>query len=314
MVTHNTPAVVSIGIGELSRQTGVPVRTIRFYCDEAVLDSRRTSGGHRIFDPATAVDRLLLVRRLRALGLNLGPIMAVLNGEVTVAEAVAAARRTLDAELEALTWRRASLLAVENAPPTERAARLELLATVQDRRNAHDSIVAFWRRVLSPLSPELLEGFVAMNVPDLPRDPDPHHMLAYAELSTLVTDPALRIAISRQLWRSDRTRIQHKQVLLTGVAQACESVAHLVLANERPSPGPELDRFVDAHATARGERDTPRFRRRLLLGAADTDPRIHRYWSLTATVLRVPTTGAAQHWLHDALEQSVAVQDSVGDR
>ena len=56
-----------VGIGELSRLIGVPVRTIRFYCDEGLVQPHRSSGGHRLFDPA-AVDRLRLVRRLRALG------------------------------------------------------------------------------------------------------------------------------------------------------------------------------------------------------------------------------------------------------
>ncbi|WP_433197420.1 MerR family transcriptional regulator [Nocardia sp. CA-107356] len=310
-MTDNTHSLVSIG--ELSRLTSVPVRTIRFYCDEAMLESRRTSGGHRMFDPATAIDRLLLVRRLRALGLGLAPIMDVLTGTMTLAEAVASERSALDTELAALTWRRAALLAVEDAPPAERAARLELLAAVQDRHSAHDSIVTFWRRTLTPLPQDMFDGFIAMNVPHLPTDPDPHHVVAYAELASLIADPALRVVMSRQLWRSDRTRIRHKLALLTGVAQACESAGHLLLANQQPGPGPELDQFVDAHAAARGERDTARFRQRLLIGATDSDHRIHRYWRLTNEVTGTVTVGAAQHWLYNALLRSISPDDIPTD-
>ncbi|NEA25565.1 MerR family transcriptional regulator, partial [Actinomadura bangladeshensis] len=67
--------------------TGVSVRTIRFYCDEGVLEPGRSAGGHRRFD-RSAVDRLRLVRRLRALGLGLPAIAAVLTGECALAEAV----------------------------------------------------------------------------------------------------------------------------------------------------------------------------------------------------------------------------------
>ncbi|MDN2497374.1 MerR family transcriptional regulator, partial [Nocardia nova] len=106
----------------MSERTGVPVRTIRFYCDEGVLDAHRSAVGHRLFDPATAVNHLQLVRRLRTLGLGLQAITAVLTGTTSIADAVAAERAALDAELEALTWRRAVLAAVEDASPGRRAA------------------------------------------------------------------------------------------------------------------------------------------------------------------------------------------------
>ncbi|MFJ1456630.1 MerR family transcriptional regulator [Nocardia sp. N2S4-5] len=317
-MTHNTSGGGPIGIGELSRRTGVPVRTIRFYCDEAVLESRRTSGGHRVFDPAVAVDRLLLVRRLRALGLGLAAIVDVLAGTTTIPAAVAAERDALDAELAVLTWRRAALLAVESAPPAAQAAHLELLAAVADRRGAQDTVVAFWRRVLTPLPPATVEAFLAMHVPALPTEPEPRHVLAYAELSTLAADSTFRVAMARRLRQSgelpdtrngaaesDTARVRHERALLLGVGEACEAVGRLLAANQPPRPGPELDRFIDAHATAREERDTPRFRRQLLCGARISDHRIPRYWQLTSEVTGTVTVGDAQHWLLQALAQGV---------
>ncbi|WP_431951333.1 MerR family transcriptional regulator [Nocardia lijiangensis] len=302
-MTENTRRDGLVGIGELSRRTGVPVRTLRFYCDEGILQPRRSSGGHRLFDPVTTVDQVLLVRRLRGLGLSLAAIVDVLTGARSITEAVAAERAALDTELGALTWRRAALVAVEDAPPTRRAARLALLTAVHDRNAAYDSLVTFWRRLLAPLPSDMFDGFVAMNIPDPPADPTPRQVVAYAELVTVTADPASAPAMSRQLWRPDPTGIHDKRALLTGVAEACGIAGHLVVAHVEPRPGAELDHFLAAHATARRERDTPHFRHRLLHGGNDTDPRIHRYWNLTTEITGTTTSGAAQFWLYQALKR-----------
>ncbi|WP_051494696.1 MerR family transcriptional regulator [Nocardia nova] len=181
-------------IGELSRRTGVPVRTIRFYCDEGVVDSQRSAGGHRLFDPVSSIDRLRLVRQLRFLGLGLPTIIAVLDGGMSILDALAAERAAVDTELGELAWRRAALIAVEHASPAQRAARMELLSALGDRRGTHDGLVAFWRRVLTPITPELFDGFVAMNIPEPPADPTPRRIVAYAELTAAAADPALAAA------------------------------------------------------------------------------------------------------------------------
>ncbi|GAA5057493.1 MerR family transcriptional regulator [Nocardia callitridis] len=294
----------SVSIGELSQRTGVPVRTIRFYCDEGVLDSRRTSGGHRVFDPTTVVDQLLLVRRLRALGLGLTPIVDVLHGTISLEQALAAQRRALDTELDALTWRRAALRTVESAPATERTARLELIAAVQDPRAASDAISSFWRRMLAPAPSAMFDDFVAMNLPDPPADPTVHHVVAYAEIVALVADPAFATAMARQVWRSDHIAAPHRHALLAEMSLAYEAAAFRILDDENPRPGTELDQFVAAHAAARGERDTPRLRRQLLLD--NPDPRVDRYWTLTDTFRTTPTVGTAAAWLDTALAVSVA--------
>lgn len=118
----------TLGIGDLARRTGVPVRTIRFYCDEGLLEPARSVGGHRRFDVA-AVDRLNLVRRLRGLGLGLRSITDVLTGRRSLADAVAAERAVLDHEVATLAWRRSALRAVEEAAPRgpRRPARAAVL-------------------------------------------------------------------------------------------------------------------------------------------------------------------------------------------
>lgn len=305
-MTENTLRAARVSIGELSHSTGVPVRTLRFYCDNGILESQRSGGGHRMFDAAVAVDQVLLIRRLRALGLSLPVIVEVLTGTLSIDEAITAERTALDTELGMLAWRRASLRAVEDAAPAERPARVELLAAVQDRQRAYDDLVRRWRSLLHPLPPGLFDGFVTMNIPRPPADPTPRQVVAFAELTTQISDPAWSAAVSRQLWRTDPARIPDKLTLVTEVAAACEAVDPRCVSGAQPIPGPELDRFVGAHAAARRTRDTPDLRRMLLADPADNAPAIHRYWRLTTEITGATTTGVALHWLYEALDRWAA--------
>jgi excisionase family DNA binding protein len=300
-VTANT-----LGIGELARATGVSVRTVRFYCDSGVLESVRSTGGHRRF-PLAAVDRLRLVRRLRGLGLSLPSIVDVLSGAQSLDSVVAAERKALDVEVAALAWRRASLRAIEEASPAERAARLDLLANVQNGQAARETLLDFWQRLfLAPLPEDTVEMFLAVSVPDLPDTPTPAQVVAYAEMVTLLSDPVLKQQMLART-RFNVSQISDEAALLAGVGEAC-SIAHpSVLAGLPPAPGRALDRFVNAHATVRGKSDTPLFRRDLLqTSALDRTPRFRRYWQLVGSVTGEPVTiGETQLWLLDALAHSL---------
>ncbi|MFE2959323.1 MerR family transcriptional regulator [Nocardia tengchongensis] len=304
-MTDDTRAGVPVSIGELARSTGLSVRTIRFYCDEGMLEFQRSGGGHRMFDAATATERLLLVRRLRALGLGLGAITDVLDGRQSIGEAVADESARLDVEFRSLAWRRASLRAVETALPTDRADRLGLLAAAHDGGAVHDALIQFWRRILAPVPRRYIDLWVCWNVPEPPAEPSVDDVVAYAELAALVADPTLNSAVRHQYWRSQPYAIRDGGRLYLDMGNLMKDVVPLVAEGVRPHPGNELDRFVHAHATARGERDSPRFRAQLLHGATDDDFRIHRYWDLTAQLLgpRI-TVGRAHDWLYNALAHS----------
>ncbi|MDL4817533.1 MerR family transcriptional regulator [Actinomadura opuntiae] len=295
-----------LGIGELAALTGVPVRTIRFYCDEGILEPARSAGGHRRFDGAAA-DRLRLVRRLRGLGLGLPAIAAVLAGERSLGEAVAAERAALEAEMSALAWRRAALTAVESAAPDERAARLELLAAAEDGRAARGALVDFWlRRIMAPLPEERVEAFLEMVVPPPPADPSPVQVVAYAEMVVLAGDRSLNRRLLAQ-GRSNVRVVGDEESLLAGMSEAMELASPLVAAGEAPGPCRALDRFVAAHVAGRKARDGPEFRRTILRDAqVERDPRVARYWELFRLVTGEPVTLGRLHlWLLEALERSV---------
>ncbi|MEV0339402.1 MerR family transcriptional regulator [Nocardia sp. NPDC050713] len=294
-----------IGIGELAEATGLSVRTVRFYSDEGLVEARRSAGGHRLFEAGAAIERVTTIRRLRALGLGLEAIGDVLNGRRSLDDAVAEERDVVERSFRELSWRRASLRAVEAAAPGEREATLAMLAGAADGGTAHDALVRFWRGILAPMAVEQFDGLVSMDIPPPPVDPGVEQVLAYAEMTTLVADPALYRAVRQQIWRTGPVR--DRRGLLDGVGEACGAVIAVLTAGDRPRPGAELDRFVAAHAEARDVCDTPAFRRQLLVGATDADQRIDRYWALTETVTGTPiSTGRAHGWLFEALRQSVS--------
>lgn len=64
-------------IGELSERTGVSVRTIRYYEERGLIEpAGRTEAGYRLYDER-GLGALVLLRRLRMLGLGLDEIAAL---------------------------------------------------------------------------------------------------------------------------------------------------------------------------------------------------------------------------------------------
>lgn len=105
-------ATTLYSIGELSRRTGLPVRTIRFYSDSGVVaPTTRSPAGYRLYD-LDALLRLELLRTLRELGMDLATIQRVLDRELSVAEVAAAHADATDVQIRALQLRRSVLRAV----------------------------------------------------------------------------------------------------------------------------------------------------------------------------------------------------------
>lgn len=66
-------------IGEVSRLSGLTVKTIRFYCDEGLIQPiSRSEGGYRLFDDAVFAE-LNLIRTLRAMEIPLPDVRQILE-------------------------------------------------------------------------------------------------------------------------------------------------------------------------------------------------------------------------------------------
>jgi hypothetical protein len=227
---------------------------------------------------------------------------------------VAAERAALDREVATLAWRRSALRAVEEAAPTDRAERLDLLSAVQDRFCAHDTLVRLWRPMTTgPIPPDTVRMFLDISAPRPPELPTPAQVVAYAELVLLASDRALATQL-RASTLVNHDRIADLGALHATVGAACELAFPQVAAGTRPTPGPALDQFVAAHAAALGVGDTLEFRRALnRRTAADRHPRLRRYWHLVGEITGDPApVGVTHTWLLDALDRSAMKAQGPG--
>ncbi|MEV4049417.1 DNA-binding transcriptional MerR regulator [Streptomyces sp. SAI-195] len=311
------------GIGELAEGAGVTVKTVRFYSDRGLLpEASRSAGGHRRYGPQ-ALDRLRLIRSLRALGLGVPEVRRIVDeghaegGAGGALEAAVAGRlREVGSELRALRWREAALRLVQEAPPGEQADRLRLVGAVSVPPSTAP-LVRFWRGWLPARMPAGAVGaFLDVAVPQPPDDPAPAQVLAFARLNALTLGPCPGTAQPQpEAHRAAGAR--GAAVLYTGLAEAYELAGAHLRRGREPHPGEALDGFVAAYTSAYGMRDTPGFRHRLA-GQLAADPRLDGYWELVAEVNTAPggrpepTPGTAHDWLLAALAAQTGVVPDQG--
>ncbi|MFI1312732.1 MerR family transcriptional regulator [Streptomyces albidoflavus] len=295
-------------IGELSRRTGTPVRTIRFYSDQGLLPpTGRSRSGHRLYDDEAA-ERLALVRTLRELGIDLSAVRKIVDRELTLPEVAAAHAKALDAQIAALRVRRAVLAtAARQGTGAEEIRTLHQLANLSqgERKSLVDE---FLTAVFGPEPGMPLAGVARTLTPELPEEPDPAQLRAWLELAALTRDPDFRAHL-RDLCqeaasgtgtpgvpRPDLTATVRKVVapaLATGLAPDSPRAGEILTALlTRCAPllggGPEADRAREL--TARLERYA--------------DPRRERYVRLLAVVNGWPppsSTRPALTWATEAL-------------
>ena len=112
-------------IGAVATRSGVSVKTIRFYCDQGLLQpSARSEGRYRLFD-ASVYGELALIRTLRALDIPLPTITAVLEA------------------------RRSGVCTCDNLQATIRAKAGEIeqrIADLQSLHNELNGLLRTWQR------------------------------------------------------------------------------------------------------------------------------------------------------------------------
>jgi len=283
-------------IGDLAKRAGLPVRTIRFWSDSGVLPpAGRTGSGRRLYD-AACVARLELVATLRELGLGLADVRRVLAEQASIAEVAAVNLEALDAQIRALRLHRAVLaVVVKRAIGNEEMTMMNKLArmSVAERRQMIDDFLA---EVFEGLEPSPARAMRWAGAAELPDDPSPEQVDAWVELAEMVGDQGFRQRIRQvtdfgmQIQASDDWVGWAQENAVAAVLRGC------------PPDSAEAAAVVDQiMASAPGSLD----RARLLAGLeAGTDPRIERYWQLTATINGrppFPSLMPALEWLLAAL-------------
>ncbi|MEU4517911.1 MerR family transcriptional regulator [Amycolatopsis sp. NPDC024027] len=301
-------------IGELSRRTGLPVKTIRFYSDEGLLPpTERTDAGYRLYD-AAAMARLELVRTLRELGLGLADVSAALTRSTTVGELAVRHVEALDEQIRRLRLRRAVLRAVaKRNSELEEVNLMNRLASMSDEERKR-LVDEFWDEMVAGLDIDQ-EFYRRMRAgkPELPDDPTPEQLEAWIEFAELVQDPEFRALIRKM------SETQAKQIEGGEFQQPAEAwqqnwpiwvsrAETAIAAGESPTSETGQALAADlAAASARPDQDAaaPEFRAELAdRFATSGDPRAERYWQLLATINGwppVPTAQPAVRFMIDAL-------------
>ncbi|MCF4136278.1 MerR family transcriptional regulator [Streptomyces sp. Tue 6430] len=156
-------------IGELSRRTGLSVKTIRFYSDSGlVAPTTRSPAGYRLYD-LDALLRLEFLRTLRELGVDLATIRRVLDRELSVAEVAAAQADAMDVQIRVLQLRRSVLRVVagrgSDPEETKLMHRLTRLSGEERRRLIDDFVLGTFGAVdADPAA----AAMVRAATPDLP--------------------------------------------------------------------------------------------------------------------------------------------------
>jgi DNA-binding transcriptional MerR regulator len=287
-----------LSIGELARRTGLPVRTIRFWSDAGVLPpAARTESRRRLYDAACA-DQAELVATLRELGLGLADVRRVLAGQAGIAEVAAAHRDALDSQIRVLQLHRAAMaVVIRRAAGDEEKAMMDKLADMPaaERRQMIDDFLAEVFQGLEP-SPASAQRWAAAW--DLPDSPSPGQVDAWVELAGLVSDRDFR----RRTRQVAEYGIKLQASRLADLTDWAAQHAVAALLRGCPPDSAEAATVVSRILEPNGWNA----RREELLAGLEIlfDPRIERYWQLTAIINGLPpfpTHTPAVEWLIAAL-------------
>ncbi|MDT0267321.1 MerR family transcriptional regulator [Streptomyces sp. DSM 44915] len=278
-------------IGELAQQTGLTVKTIRFYSDRGIVaPADRSPAGYRRYD-TDAVARLDLVRTLRDLGLDLPTIRKVADRELSLSEVAAAHADALAAQIRVLRLRRAVLMAVaeRGSTPEEMALMHRLAQLSEDER----------RRLIGDFLDAVFGGLAAVPAcaaamrsltPEPPDSPEREQVQAWVALAEMSLDPDFRAMMRRMI--EELAADQARSDVLgprRDIAAVVRDQARPALAAGLDPASPQADPIVAActahYARLLGCPDDVQLRRRLVTRLESVnDPRRERYLHLLAVV------------------------------
>jgi DNA-binding transcriptional MerR regulator len=292
----------SLTIGELSRRTGVPVKTLRFWSDEGLLPpATRSSHGYRLYAEDATV-RLDLVRALRDAGLGLEAIKKVLRNDLSLADALRLQLAAVEAHASSLQRVAAALRAALRAgEPNESDVRRLCAVTQLSNEERKNVIERYYQRIADdiPSDNPWRQKLAEAKKPQLPDNPTPEQLDAWIELSELLVDESF---VERQ--RTNMREAAENKLDMLKLRDANFEVARAAAAARArgASPGSEAGRavvegFVAGIAEAAGKPADERLRRGMYERYLSYDPRHARYWELVAIMTgHASGPGTAGDW------------------
>jgi DNA-binding transcriptional MerR regulator len=280
-----------LSIGDLARRTGLTVTAIRFYADHGIIPtSGRSSAGHRRFG-ADAVARLVIVRALRGLGVDLPTIRRVLAREVSMAAAAADRLPVLDRQIRSLQQQRAALSLLAQQHVRDEGVDAVQHDSVPNTDDADRLMNDFFDRVLRNIDagPEWV-GIVRSMTPVLPADPAAEQALAWVELVEMLQDNDFRelIRVIAESFAAERAATRAGPPRRDAVTRVRDRVRPVLAAGVEPT-SPDALAVIDAlaagYASAVGRRDDDDLRLDLMHHLATVnDPRRDAYFRRLSVV------------------------------
>jgi DNA-binding transcriptional MerR regulator len=300
-----------VNIGELSRLTGLPVKTIRYYSDVGLVpEAERSRAGYRRYDHASIV-RLEFVRTLRELGFDLATIRRVLSRDTDLRGVAAAHAEALGAQIRVLRLRRAALRAIGRgdgvtSSDLERIAKIAQ-ASADERQRTIDE---FFDSIFSDISDSdesrrFTTGMRSVSA-DLPDEPTDEQVDAWIELAEILRQEDFRERLREMGRRSFAPGV--KRVVPTDMPEIKWFVDLVGEAQDGGSSARAtvVDEVMARWAAAAGRPDSPALRDEVI-DALDRsiEPRAERYWQLMATINGWPPIPSTMHrwaWFLSALK------------
>jgi DNA-binding transcriptional MerR regulator len=288
-------------IGELSRRTGVPVKTLRFYSDEGLLPpSERSRSGYRLYAEGDVV-RLDLVRTLREAGLGLSTIRSVIQRDMPLGDALRLRLTAVEAHIVGLQHVAAALRAALRSEPTEQDIRRLCAVTRLSNEERKAVIERFYERVSDgiPIDKQWMREMIEASAPKLPDEPTPEQIDAWIELAEIVSDPSfvegLR-ASAADTWKDGFDLAAYKRASDEVIGAARDAQGRGLEPTSTEAKG-IVERFVTGLAAASGKPADAAFRAEMRARYEKQDPRASRYWELVAVMNGQPAmTGPAEEW------------------
>ena len=302
-----------LSIGQVSKRTGISVKTLRFWSDAGLVPpSDRTESGYRLYSEADLA-KLDLVRTLRDAGLGLDAIGAVLRREHSLADVLRLRLTAIEAHIAALRNVAAALrAALRSDTPDERELRRLRAVMNLSNEERRATIERFYDQVAEglPVDKQWTRTMVDAIAPSLPDEPTPEQLDAWIELSGILGDPSFVESmrkVSRETWTQDFDAVLYHRVSDATVAAAKEAMA----AGESET-GPRaraiVEDFLTKSAPAWKRAPDAAFRADMKVRFANHDARASRIWELVATLKGSPAVASKVvewTWLVTALKSAL---------
>ncbi|HEU4577445.1 MAG TPA: MerR family transcriptional regulator [Polyangiaceae bacterium] len=276
-----------LAIGEVSKRTGMPVKTLRFYADEGLVPpSGRSASGYRLYAEADVV-KLELVRTLRDAGLGLHAIRSVLGRDLSLSEALRLRLGAIEAHITSLQQVAAALRVALRSEPTEQDIRRLTMVTKLSEEERKSLIERFQQRLVEgiPLDQKSIREKMAASAPRLPEDPTPEQLDAWVELAELMSDASFVEAMrdnTREvsLRGLDLTKLQSLNVEMGAAALLAQDAG---TAPDSAGGRALVERYLSGLAELSGQRaEDPAFRDGVRQYFDRQDPRKTRYAQLVS--------------------------------